>query len=57
MPGHLLSLLGSPYARAGLIAVVEGPTSAAGGRGASLWVYISTNGRRRTYNHSMNAVR
>jgi hypothetical protein len=57
MPGQVLSLLGSPYARAGLIAVVEGPTSAADGRGASLWVYISNNGRRWTYNHSMNAVR
>lgn len=55
-PGQVLSLVGSPSARAGLIAVVEGPTSAANGRGASLWVYVSTNGRRWTYNHDMNAV-
>ena len=45
MPGQVLSLLGSPDARAGLIAIVQGPTDAAGGRGAALWVYISTNGR------------
>jgi hypothetical protein len=56
MPGQVLTLLGTPYARAGLIAVVEGPTSAANGRGASLWVHISTDGRRWSYNHRMNAV-
>src|SRR5438105_525570 len=56
MPGLVLSLVGTPYAGAGLTAVVEGSTSDPSGRGASLWVYISTNGRRWTYNHSMNAV-
>ncbi len=56
MPGQVLSLLGTPYARAGLIAIVEGPTSAPNGRGASLWVYLSTDGRRWIYQYSMNAV-
>jgi hypothetical protein len=56
MPGQVLSLVGTPYARAGLIAGIEGPTSAPDGQGAALWVYLSTDGRRWTYNHSMNAV-
>jgi hypothetical protein len=56
MPGQVLSVLGSPDTPPGLTAIVAGPTSAADGRGASLWVYLSTDGRRWTYNHSMNAV-
>lgn len=56
LPGQILSLVGTPYTHAGLIAVVEGPTSDPRGRGASLWVYTSTNGRRWTYGYSMNAV-
>ncbi len=55
MPGNVLSLVGSPDG-APLTAIIEGPTSAADGRGASLWVYISTNGRRWTYSESMNEV-
>ncbi len=56
MPGQVLTVLGAPSAQAGLTAVVEGPTSAADGRGASLWVYRSSDGRRWTYSSSMNAV-
>jgi hypothetical protein len=56
MPGEVLSVIGGPDPRAGLIAIIEGPTTAANGRGASLWVYLSTNGRRWTYRYSMNAV-
>lgn len=52
MPGQVLSLLGTPYSRAGLTAIVEGLTSAPNGRGASLWVYLSTDGRRWTYEGS-----
>jgi hypothetical protein len=56
LPGQILSLTGTPYIHAGLTAIVEGPTSDPRGRGASLWVYISTNGRRWTYEYSINAV-
>jgi hypothetical protein len=56
MPGEVLSLVGSPHPRAGLIAIVKGPTPAADGRGASLWVYTSSSGRRWAYSRSMNAV-
>lgn len=56
MPGNVLAVLGGSEARVGLTAIVEGPTSAPNGRGASLWVYLSTNGRRWTYNHDLNAV-
>ena len=40
----------------GLTAIVEGPTSAPNGRGASLWAYLSTDGRRWTYKYSLNAL-
>lgn len=56
LPGQILTLVGTPYARAGLLAVVEGPTSDPRGRGSSLWVFGSTNGRRWTYRYTMNAV-
>lgn len=56
MPGQVLAVLGGSDTRAGLTAIVEGPTSAPNGQGASLWVYLSTNGRRWTYKYSMNAV-
>ena len=56
LPGFILSLVGTPYTHAGLIAVVEGPTSDPNGRGASLWEYISTNGLRWTYKGSINVV-
>lgn len=56
MPGDVLAVLGGSSARASLTAIVEGPTSAPNGRGASLWAYLSTDGRRWTYNHSLNAV-
>lgn len=56
MPGNVLAVLGGSNARVGLTAIVEGPTSAPNSRGASLWVYRSTNGRRWTYNHDLNAV-
>jgi hypothetical protein len=56
MPGNTLAVLGSANPSAGLTAIVEGPTSAANGRGASLWIYRSTDGRRWTYNHDFNAV-
>ena len=56
MPGQVLSVVGSPNARDGLIAIVEGPTAAADGRRASLWVYASSTGLRWAYSRSMNAV-
>jgi hypothetical protein len=56
MPGEVLAVLGASNTRAGLTAIVAGPTSAQNGRGASLWVYLSTDGRRWTYNHDINAV-
>ena len=56
MPGQMLAVLGGSDAHAGLTAIIEGPTSAPNGQGSSLWVYVSTNGRRWTYNHSRNAV-
>lgn len=56
LPGQILSLTGGPYIHAGLTAVVEGPTTDPRGRGASLWVYLSTNGRRWRYEYSINAV-
>jgi hypothetical protein len=56
MPGEVLSVLGGSSARDGLEAVVEGPTSNADGRGASLWVYFSTDGRRWKFRYSMSAA-
>jgi hypothetical protein len=56
MPGEVLAVLGGSNARAGLTAIVAGPTSAPNGRGASLWVYLSTDGHRWTFNHDINAV-
>jgi hypothetical protein len=56
MPGQVLSVLGATSTSPGLIAIVEGSTSAPSGRGASLWVYRSTNGRHWIYSGSMNAV-
>jgi hypothetical protein len=56
MPGNVLAVIGGTDPRAGLTAIVEGPTSAANGRGASLWAYLSTDGRRWTYKYSLNAV-
>ena len=54
MPGNVLTVLGNSDPRAGLIAVVQGPTSGAGGRGSPLWVYLSSDGRRWTYNHRLS---
>lgn len=56
LPGQILSLTGTPHTHAGLVAIVEGPTADPRGRGASLWEYISTNGRRWTYAYSLSAV-
>jgi hypothetical protein len=56
MPGQVLSVLGGASARNGLEAVVEGPTTDPRGRGASQWVYFSTDGRRWEYRYSMNAT-
>lgn len=56
MPGNVLAVIGGSDPRAGLTAIIEGPTSASNGRGASLWDYLSTNGRRWTYKYSLNAV-
>jgi len=55
MPGNVLAVIGGTDPRAGLTAIVEGPTSAPNGRGASLWAYLSTDGRRWTYKYSLNA--
>lgn len=57
MPGIVLAVIGGSNPRAGLTAIIEGPASAPNGRGASLWVYLSTDGRRWTYKYSLNAVR
>jgi hypothetical protein len=56
MPGDVLAVTGGTSPRDGLTAIVEGPTRAPNGRGASLWAYLSTNGRRWTYKYSLNAV-
>lgn len=56
MPGEVLAVVGGPDPRAGLMAIIEGPTSASNGRGASVWVYSSTDGRRWTYEYSLSAV-
>lgn len=56
MPGDVLAVIGGTDPRAGLTAIVEGPTSAPNGRGASLWAYLSTDGRSWTYKYSLNAV-
>jgi hypothetical protein len=56
MPGSTLAVLGNVNPSAGLTAIIEAPTSAANGRGVSLWIYLSTNGRRWTYKRDLNAV-
>jgi hypothetical protein len=56
LPGQVLSVLGGSSARDGLEAVVEGPTTNPDGRGASLWTYFSTDGRRWKFRYSMNAT-
>ena len=56
MPGDVLAVIGGTDPRGGLTAIVEGPTSAPNGRGASLWAYSSSDGRRWTYKYSLNAV-
>jgi hypothetical protein len=55
MPGNVLAVLSGTNARAGLTAIIA-PTSARNGRGASLWVYHSTDGRRWSYERSLNAA-
>lgn len=56
LPGQVLSVVGGSSARDGLTAVVEGPTTSPDGRGASLWTYFSTNGRRWTLRYSTSAT-
>ena len=56
LPGLVLSVLGGSSAQAGLEAIVEGPTPNPDGRGASLWTYFSTDGRRWTFRYSMSAT-
>jgi hypothetical protein len=56
LPGQVLSVLGGSSARDGLEAVVEGPTTNPDGGGASLWAYVSTDGRRWKFRYSMNAT-
>ena len=56
MPGQVLAVIGSADPRAGLTAIIAGPTPAASGRGASLWVYTSPDGLRWTYDHEIDAV-
>jgi hypothetical protein len=54
MPGNVLAVLGNSDPRAGLMAVVQGPTSGARARGAPLWVYLSADGRRWSYSHRLD---
>jgi hypothetical protein len=56
MPGEVLAVLGGSRGRAGLTAIVAGPTSAPNGRGASFWVYRTADGHRWRYDYSINAV-
>lgn len=56
MPGEVLSVLGGSTARDGLEAVIAGPTTNAGGRGASLWAYFSADGRHWKFRYSMSAT-
>jgi hypothetical protein len=56
MPGLVLAVIGGADARAGLTAIIEGPTNSPTGRGASLWAYLSTDGHRWSYKYSLNAV-
>ena len=56
MPGDVLGVLSGTDRRAGLTAIVEGPPSTATRRGAPLWVYLSTDGRRWIYNRSLQGL-
>jgi hypothetical protein len=56
MPGNVLAVRGDTGPRRGVTAIIEGPTGASNGRGASLWLYRSTGGRRWSYDRSLNAV-
>ncbi len=59
LPGLILSVTSNPSSTkpvGGLTAIVEGPTSDPTGRGASLWEYHTTNGRRWRYVSSLNAT-
>jgi hypothetical protein len=56
MPGNVLAVLSDANARAGLTAIVAGPNGAPNGRGASLWVYQSADGRRWSYERSLTGA-
>ena len=53
MPGYVLAVIGGTDPRAGLTAIVQGTVSVPNRKTASVWIYLSTNGRRWTYNDSV----
>jgi hypothetical protein len=52
LPGSVLAVTGDGTPGGGVTAIVEGPTPAANGGGASLWVYRTANGHRWKYRAS-----
>jgi hypothetical protein len=56
MPGDVLGVLSGTDKREGLSAIVEGPPNTATRHGVPLWMYLSTDGRRWTYNRSLQGL-
>ncbi len=56
MPGDVLGVLSGTDKREGLTAIVGGPPNTATRHGVPLWVYLSPDGRRWTYNRSLQGL-